>query len=68
MIETTHKCDLCNTVYAKRQQWHSGAIENKDRTLNYLHSDIVNFPPGWEKVGVNIICAECLEAVQRLKL
>ena len=63
MIKTIHVCDLCGVESAQVTQFHASAIPNKNETLNYTHSDKVNFPANWVKVGFNAICIDCFESV-----
>ena len=66
MIKTIHVCDLCKKESAQVTQFHANAISNKNKTLNYAHSDKVNFPPQWVKVGVNAICGDCFDSVRSI--
>jgi len=59
MIKSTHICDLCGAEHAQVSQGHATALDIDDKSLNYRHTNKVNFPAGWRKVGVNAICGKC---------
>lgn len=67
MLKITYECDLCKKKSAITSTGHSGAIINKNPSLNYGYTDQVNFPPGWVNIGSSAICEQCFDLTKGTK-
>ena len=64
MLRPTYTCDFRKKSYMLSPHGHANHVKNNDKKSTVKGHDVIGFPPNWIGVGVNIMCDDCLKAVQ----